>query len=77
MLIIIKFLHNAEKEPFYFSYVVDLLKNMEKYKEALEVIISSKDDEGRAIMVNEILNKQPRLKKYVDELCTKYKVILQ
>ena len=65
------------KEPFYFSYVVDLLKNMEKYKEALEVIISSKDDEGRAIMVNEILNKQPRLKKYVDELCTKYKVILQ
>ena len=65
------------KEPFYFSYVVDILKSMEKYKEALEVIISSKDNEAKAIMVEEIVRKQPRLQKHVEELCVKYKVSLQ
>ena len=65
------------KEPFYFSYVVDILKSMEKYKEALEVIISSKDNDAKAIMVDEIVRKQPRLQKHVEELCAKYKVSLQ
>ena len=65
------------KDPFYFSYVVDILKSMEKYKEALEVIISSKDNENKAIMVEEIIRKQPRLQTYVNELCEKYKVSLQ
>ena len=65
------------KDPFYFSYVVDILKSMEKYKEALEVIISSKNNENKAIMVEEIIRKQPRLQTYVNELCEKYKVSLQ
>ena len=65
------------KEPFYSSYVIDLLKNMEKYKEALEFIISNKSVEDKEILIEEILNKQPRLDKYVEEFCTKYKVNLQ
>ena len=65
------------KEPFYFSYVIDILKAMEKYKEALEFIISSKDLTEKAIFVNEILKKQPKLQNYVDELCGKYKVSFQ
>jgi len=65
------------KEPEYFSYVVDILKSMQKYKEALEVIISSKGNSAKQIMVNEILKKQPTLQRYVDEFCAKYKVNLQ
>ena len=49
---------------------------MEKYKEALEVIISSKDNENKAIMVDEIIKKKPKLQKDVEELCAKYKVSL-
>ena len=64
------------KEPYYFSYVVDILKSMEKYKEALEIIISSKDNENKAIMVDEIIKKKPKLQKDVEELCAKYKVSL-
>ena len=65
------------KDPYYFSYVVDILKSMEKYKEALEVIISCKENENKAIMVEDIIRKQPRLQTYVNELCEKYKVSLQ
>ena len=65
------------KDPFYFSYVIDILKSMEKYKEALEYIIASKDIDEKAIMVNEILRKQPKLEKFVNDLCEKYKVSLQ
>ena len=65
------------KEPFYFSYVIDLLKSMEKNKEALEFIISNKYIEDKEILIQEILSRQPRLEKYVDEFCAKYKVNLQ
>ena len=65
------------KDPFYFSYVIDILKSMEKYKEALEYIIASKDIDDKQIMVNEILRKQPKLEKFVNDLCEKYKVSLQ
>ena len=65
------------KEPEYFSYIVDILKSMQKYKEALEVIIASKNNSAKQIMVNDILKKQPTLQRYVDEFCAKYKVNLQ
>ena len=65
------------KEPFYFSYVIDLLKSTEKNKEALEFIISNKYIEDKEIMIQEILSRQPRLEKFVDEFCAKYKVNLQ
>ena len=64
------------KEQENLSYVVELLRSMSKYKEALEIIISDKDNEAKGTLVNEILHKDPSLKYYVDELCVKYKVYL-
>lgn len=64
------------KETCYLFYVVDLLKNMGDYKNALEIIISNKDYEMKEGQINEILKKDPNLKEYVEELLTKYKVSL-
>ena len=66
-----------EKDDYFFSYILDLLKDMNKNKEALEYIIKNKNDINKPAMVNDILEKEPRLKKFVDELCGKYKVNLQ
>ena len=66
-----------EKDDYFFSYILDLLKDMNKNKEALEFIIKNKNDINKPAMVNDILKKEPRLKKFVDELCGKYKVNLQ
>ena len=68
----IKQINNAE----YFDYKVDMLLIMEKYQDALEVIISSKNMDRIPDMVNDILNKKPDLNSYVKELCTKYKINL-
>ena len=62
------------KEANYLFYVVDLLKTMGEYKNALEIIISNKDYEMKERQINEILKKDPTLKEYIDELCIKYKV---
>ena len=64
------------KEACYLFYVVDLLKSMGDYKNALEIIISNKDYEMKEGQINEILKKDPNLKEYVEELLTKYKVSL-
>jgi len=66
-----------EKDEYYFSYILGLLKEMNKNKEALEVIIKSKTDINKLAMVNDILKKEPRFKNHVEELCAKYKVNLQ
>ena len=62
----------------YFDYKVDMLKYMEKYEDALEVIISDKykDPEKMKIMVESIEKKRPDLKKKVEDLCLQYKVNL-
>ena len=62
----------------YFDYKVDMLKYMEKYEDALEVIITDKykDAEKRKIMVESIVKKRPDLKKKVEDLCLQYKVDL-
>ena len=59
------------------NYVVTMLKNMGKNKEALEVIFSDKDNDNLPLLVNDILKIEPSLKGYVDELCSKYKISLQ
>jgi hypothetical protein len=64
------------KEACYLFYVVDLLKSMGDYKNALEIIISNKEYEMKEGQINEILKKDPNLKEYVEELLTKYKVSL-
>ena len=60
----------------YFEYKVDMLLYMEKYEDALDVILSSKNMDRIPELVNEILNKKPNLEKIVKDLCTKYKVNL-
>ena len=60
----------------YFDYKVEMLIYMEKYEDALDVIISSKKNERISDRVNEILIKKPSLQNLVKELCDKYKVNL-
>ena len=62
----------------YFDYKVDMLIFMEKYEDALEVIISDKYKEPEKIkkLVDNILKKRPDLKKRVEDLCLQYKVNL-
>ena len=60
----------------YFEYKIEMLKYMEKYEDALEITISSKDMDKIPDIVNDILMKKPDLKNKVKELCTKYKVNL-
>ena len=62
----------------YFEYKIDMLRYMEKYEEALEVIISdkNKDPDKMKILVENIEKKRPDLKKKVEDLCLQYKVNL-
>ena len=57
-------------------YAIELLKDMEKYKEALEVVIADKNNENKSMMINEILQKCPKCEQFVKGLCEKYKVSL-
>ena len=62
----------------YFDYKIDMLQYMEKYEDALEVIISdkNKDPDKMRQLVDEICSKRPDLKNKVEELCLQYKVDL-
>ena len=59
-------------------YKIDVLQYMEKYEDALEIIISdkNKDAEKMKQLVEEIVTKRPDLKKRVEDLCLQYKVNL-
>lgn len=57
-----------------FDYKLSMLKYMEKYEDALEVIISNRNIDKKREYVEDILGKDPELKYKVDELCVKYKV---
>ena len=60
----------------YFDYKVDMLIHMEKYEDALDIVISSKNADRIPEIVNEILIRKPSLQDMVKQLCTKYKVNL-
>ena len=62
----------------YFDYKIDMMLFMEKYEDALEVIISDKYKEPDKIkkLVENIQKKRPDLKKKVEDLCLQYKVNL-
>ena len=62
----------------YFDYKIDMLQYMEKYEDALEIIISdkNKDAEKMKQLIEEIETKRPDLKKKVEDLCLQYKVNL-
>ena len=49
---------------------------MKAYKEWLEYIISNKNIEDKANLVNEVLAISPGTEKYLEELCKNYKVNL-
>ena len=60
----------------YFDYKVEMLLYMEKYEDAIDIIISSKNMDRIPALINEILIKKPNLESKIKELCTKYKVSL-
>ena len=60
------------KESQYYHYKIEMLKHMEKYVDALEVIISDSESDKMIFMLNDILNKRPDLRKKAEELCRKY-----
>ena len=62
----------------YFDYKVDMMLFMEKYEDALEVIISDKYKELEKVkkLIDNIEKKRPDLKKKVEDLCLQYKVNL-
>ena len=64
------------KDSQYSEYVIELLKSMNKHAEALEVVISDKIIDPKERYIDEIIQKDPNLKNYVNELCVKYKVNL-
>lgn len=60
----------------YFDYKYLLLKNMEKYYEACEFVISDKECDRKEMYINELIVKDNNLKGRVFDLCSKYKVNL-
>ncbi len=56
------------------DYRVEMLKIMDKYEIALEVIISDKNFQNMRDRVNDILNRKPNLRQKAEELFTKYKI---
>ena len=60
-----------------FEYKVDMLKCMDKYADALEVVIMEQDNEKMPFLLNEIISKRPDLKPKAEELCEKYGVMIQ
>ena len=60
------------KDGQFFNYKIEMLKAMDKYVDALEIIISESDVEKMTFMINEILKKRPDLTKKSEELFGKY-----
>ena len=60
------------KDGMFCHYKIEMLKSMEKYIDALEVIISDNEREKMIFMLNDILNKKPDLRKKAEELYRKY-----
>ena len=55
-------------DSFYLIYKVDLLKYMDKYETALEIIINDKNNPNQNNLINDILSRKPELKEKADEL---------
>ena len=55
-------------DPFYLAYKVDMLKAMDKYETALEIIVADKNNINQKSMINDILTRKPELKQKAEEL---------
>ena len=60
-------------DPCYFEYKIEMLKLMEKYETALEVIIPDKNSINKKDLVNDILRRNPNLRQKAEELFAKIK----
>ena len=55
-------------DSFYLDYKVDMLKFMDKYETALEIVIANKNNINRQNYIDEILSRKPELKEKANEL---------
>ena len=55
-------------DSFYLGYKIDMLKYMDKYETALDIIVADKNNINRKDLINDILLRKPELKVKVDEL---------
>ena len=55
-------------DPFYLDYKVDMLKFMDKYETALEIVIADKNNINKQNYIDNILNRKPELKEKANEL---------
>ena len=55
-------------DTFYLDYKVDMLKFMDKYETALEIVIANKNNINRQNYIDEILSRKPELKEKANEL---------
>ena len=64
-------------DSIYINYKINMLEYIEKYEDALEVIISEKNLANPVDLINRILARDPSLKDKIDQICEKYKVKLK
>ena len=55
-------------DSFYLEYKVDMLKFMDKFETALEIVISDKNNINQKNIINDIIFRKPELKSKADEL---------
>ena len=55
-------------DPFYLDYKLEMLKFMDKYETALDIVIADKNNINRQNYIDEILNRKPELKEKATEL---------
>jgi hypothetical protein len=63
-------------EQFYFEYMIDMLKYMQQFEVALEVIITNKNIENISDLVGNITKGKPKLLRKAKEIANKNKIIL-
>ena len=63
----------AISDTVYLDYKVEMLKIMDKYEAALEVIYDDKNWKNMLNLINDIIKKKPELRKKAEELSSKNK----
>lgn len=74
--LVVEFIRKTTNEEESLVHKYNMLKHVEKYDAALELVISNEDCDKQVQYVNEILNKDSSLQDKVKEYCIKYKVDL-
>ena len=66
-------------EPFYIQYKLDMMKFMNKYEDALEIIITDKnlDIDNMNHILKELIYIKPNLLQKATDLAAKYKIAIK